>query len=66
MEDAVNPADAGSARRRRKLRWRRAKKDLNIADKKKEIASLHALVEPADLTLVGAAKEQAGRSVILT
>jgi hypothetical protein len=34
--------------------------------KKKEIASLHALVEPADLTLVGAAKEQAGRFVIPT
>jgi len=32
MEDAVNPADAGSVRRRRKLRWRRAKKDLNTTD----------------------------------
>jgi hypothetical protein len=66
MDDAVNLADAGSVRRRRKLRWRRAKKDLNIADKKKEIASLHALVEPADLTLVGGAKGRAGRSIILT
>ena len=66
MEDAVNPPDTGSVRRRRKLRWRRAKKDLNIADKKKEIASLHALVEPADLTLVGGAKGRAGRSIILT
>ena len=66
MEDAVNPADAGSVRRRRKLRWRRAKKDLNTTDKKKENASLHALVEPADLTLVGGTKGRAGRSVILT
>jgi hypothetical protein len=41
-----------------------AKKDLNTTDKKKEIASLHALVEPADLTLV--TKGRAGSSVILT
>jgi hypothetical protein len=66
MEDAVNPADAGSVRRRRKLRWRRAKKNLNTADQKKQIASLHALVEPADLNLVGGVKDRVGRSVILT
>ena len=66
MEGDVSPTDAGSVRRRRKLRWRRAKKDLNTTEKKKEIASIHALVEPADLTLVGAAKEQAGRFVIPT
>jgi hypothetical protein len=62
----VNPADAGSVRRRRKLRWRRAKKNLNTTDQKKEIASLHALVEPADLNLVGGVKGRAGRSFILT
>jgi hypothetical protein len=48
------------------LRWRRTKKDLDTKDKKKEIASLQALVEPADLTLVGGAKGRAGRPVILT
>jgi hypothetical protein len=61
----VNPADPGSVRRRRKLRWRRAKKDLDTTDKKKEIASLRALVEPADLTLVGGTKGRAGHSVII-
>jgi hypothetical protein len=66
MEDEVSPTDAGSVPRRRKLRWRRAKKDLDTTDKKKEIASLRALVEPADLTLVGGTKGRAGRSVILT
>ena len=62
----MNPADPRNVRRRRKLRWRRAKKDLDTTDEKKEIASLHALVEPADLNLVGGAKRRAGRSVILT
>jgi len=66
MEDTVNPTDADSVRRRRKLRWRRAKKDPDTKDKKKEIASLQALVEPADLTLVGGTKGRAGRWVILT
>jgi hypothetical protein len=66
MEGDVGPTDAGSVRRRRKLRWRRTKKDIDTKDKKKEIASLQALVEPADLTLVGGAKGRAGRPVILT
>ena len=61
----MNPHDAGSVRRRRKLRWRRAKKDLNTTDQKKEIASPHALVEPVDLNIVGGVKGRAGRSVIL-
>jgi hypothetical protein len=42
-----------------------AKKDVAATDKKKDVTSLRALVEPADLTLVGA-KARAGRSVILT
>lgn len=62
----MGPTDAGSVRRRRKLRWRRTKKDPDTKDKKKEIASLQALVEPADLTLVGGSKGRAGRPVILT
>ena len=62
----MNPADPLSVRRRRKFRWRRAKKDLDTTDEKKEIASLRALVEPADLNLVGDAKGRAGRSVLLT
>jgi hypothetical protein len=61
----VSPAipDARSVHRRRKLRWRRAKKDLAATDKKKDVVPLRALVEPADLTLVDGAK---GRAVILT
>jgi hypothetical protein len=62
----VSPTDAGTVRRRRKFRWRRAKKEFDTKDKKKEIASLQALVEPADLTLVGGAKGRSGRPVILT
>jgi hypothetical protein len=64
----VNPAipDARSVHRRRKLRWRQAKKEVTATDKKKEVTSLHALVEPADLTLVDGAKRRPGRSVILT
>ena len=67
MEDAVNPAipDKRSVHRRRKLRWRRAKKD-TATDEKKDATSLHALVEPADLTLVDGAKRGPGRTVILT
>ena len=42
------------------------KKDVAATDKKKDVTSLHALVEPADLTLVEGAKARAGRSVILT
>jgi hypothetical protein len=42
-----------------------AKKDVAATDKK-DVTSLHALVEPADLTLVQGAKARAGRSVILT
>ena len=42
-----------------------AKKDVAATDKK-HVTSLHALVEPADLTLVEGAKARAGRSVILT
>ena len=41
-----------------------AQKD--VAAKRKDVTSLHALVEPADLTLVEGAKARAGRSVILT
>ena len=66
MEGDVSPTDAGTVRKRRKFGWRRAKKEPGTKDKKKEIASLQALVEPADLTLVGGAKGRAGRSVILT
>jgi len=68
MEGAVNPTipDARSVHRRRKLRWRRAKKDVTATDRKKEGTSLHALVEPADLTLVDGAKRGPGRTVILT
>jgi len=64
----VNTAvpDARSVHRRRKLRWRRAKKDVAATDKKKDLTPLHALVEPADLTLVDGAKGRAERSVILT
>lgn len=67
MEGAVNTAipDARSVHRRRKLRWRRAKKD-TATDKKKDATSLHDLVEPAGLTLVDGAKARPGRSVILT
>jgi len=43
-----------------------AKKDVAATDKKKDVTSLHALVEPADLTLVEGAKARMGRSVILT
>jgi hypothetical protein len=43
-----------------------AKKDVAATDKKNDVTSLHALVEPADLTLVEGAKARAGRSVILT
>ena len=43
-----------------------AKKDVAATDKKKYVTSLHALVEPADLTLVEGAKGRAERSVILT
>jgi len=43
----VNPAipDARIVHRRRKLRWRRAKNDVAATDKKKDVTSLHALVE---------------------
>jgi hypothetical protein len=40
--------------------------DVATTEKKKHVTSLHALVEPADLTLVEGAKARAGRSVILT
>jgi len=43
-----------------------AKKDVAATDRKTDVTSLHALVEPADLTLVEGAKGPAGRSVILT
>jgi hypothetical protein len=43
-----------------------AKKDVAATDKRKHVTSLHALVEPADLTLVEGSKARAGRSVILT
>jgi hypothetical protein len=68
MEGAVNTAipDARNLHRRRKSRWRRAKKNLAATDKKKDATSLRALVEPADLTLVGRTKNRAGRSDILT
>ena len=43
-----------------------AKKHVAATDKKKHFTSLHALVEPADLTLLEGAKASPGRSVILT
>jgi hypothetical protein len=58
--------DANGVRRQRKLRWRRAKKNVVATDKKKDATPLHALVEPADLHLVGGTKNRAGRSDILT
>jgi hypothetical protein len=58
--------DANGVHRRRKLRWRRAKKNLAATDKKKDGTPLHDLVEPADLTLVGRIKSRAGRFDILT
>jgi hypothetical protein len=57
--------DAKGVRRPRKLRWRRPKKTLAATDKTKDATPLHALVEPADLTLVGGTK-RAGRFDILT
>ena len=62
--------DGNRVQGRRKLRWRRAKKELarsSFTDEKaKDIATLHALIEPPDLTLVSSAKGRPGRSVILT
>jgi hypothetical protein len=43
-----------------------ARKDVAATEKKKHVTSLHALVEPVDLTLVEGVKASAGRSVILT
>jgi hypothetical protein len=60
-----NRVDADGVHKRRKLRWRRAKKNVAATDKKKDSTPLHALVEPADLTLVGI-KSRAGQSDILT
>lgn len=62
--------DGNRVQRRRKLRWGRAKKELarsHVTDEKvKNVATLHALIEPPDLTLVSGAKGRPGRSVILT
>ena len=43
-----------------------ARKDVAATEKNKHVTSLHALVEPVDLTLVEGIKASAGRSVILT
>jgi hypothetical protein len=58
--------DANGIHGRRKSRWRRPKKKLAATDKKKDGTPLHALVEPADLTLVDGSKSRAGRFDILT
>jgi len=64
----VYPAipDARTVHKRRKLRWRRTKKDVAATEKQKDVTPLHALVEPAGLTLVNGAKGRPGQSVILT
>jgi len=59
--------DANGVHRRRKLRWRRAKKNLADIDQKKDATPLHVLVEPADLNFVGGARRtRAGRGDVLT
>jgi len=61
--------DANGVHRQRKLRWRRAKKQARSSftdEKVKDTATLHALIEPVDLTLVSGAKGRPGEPVILT